>query len=101
MQSSHHYLELAWASLRLPLLFALVLIFRQKIIAEILSVVGIKHATLFAINVMSTPVSRSIYFCLMFAALLLVVRFTKRLSLLNAYLLTCIVAAALIGAAFF
>ena len=70
MQSSYRYLELAWASLRLPLLFVLVLIFRQKIIDAILSIVEILDATLFAIDVMSTPVSRSIYFCLMVAALL-------------------------------
>jgi hypothetical protein len=100
MQSSHRYLELAWASLRLPLLFALVLIFRQKIIAAILSIVGIERATMSAINVMSTPVSRSIYFCLMLASLLVFVMLTKRLSPPNAYLLTCCVAAALIGAAF-
>ena len=99
MQSSYRYLELAWASLRLPSLFVLVLIFSQKIIAVILIIVGIPRATFFGINVMSTPVSRSIYFCLMVTALLLVVVFTNRLSMLYAYLLTCCVAAALIGAA--
>jgi hypothetical protein len=97
MQSSYRYLELAWASLRLPLLFVLVLIFRQKIIDAILSIVGILDATLFAIDVMSTPVSRSIYFCLMVAALLWVVMSTSRLSMANGYLLTCSVAAVLVA----
>src|SRR5262249_36025280 len=97
MQSSYRYLELAWASLRLPLLFVLVLIFRQKIIDAILSIVGIVDATLFAIDVMSTPVSRSIYFCLMVAALLWVVMSTSRLSMANGYFLTCSVAAVLVA----
>jgi hypothetical protein len=100
MQFSHRYLELTWASLRLPLLFALMLIFRQKIIAAILSVLGIERPTMFAINLMSTPVSRSIYFCLMLVALLGFAMFTKRLSLRNSYFLIYCVAAALIEAAF-
>ena len=86
MHSSQRYLELAWASLRLPELLVLVLIFRQKIIAAIVSILEIERPTMFAINLMSTPVSRSIYFWLMLAALLGFGMFTNRFRLPSSYL---------------
>lgn len=93
-------LALAWALLRFPLLLALVFLMRHQIIAAIFSIFGIRRPTLFAINILSTPVSRAIYFLVLVTLLLLCVVVTKRLSLSIAYLLILFAGFILIVATF-
>lgn len=54
--------NVAWPLLRLPLVLVLLFIFRGQFATIVFKIVGLDRATLFAINVLSTPVSRGLYF---------------------------------------
>jgi hypothetical protein len=83
-------LQFAWAAFRLPVLLLIFLLFRHQIIEGTLAVLGEGKATLFAIDVLSTPAVRFIFMCAMLLALLLCAILTRNLSLWSAYGVVCV-----------
>jgi DNA-binding beta-propeller fold protein YncE len=87
--SSYSVLASTWEILRLPALLLIFLVFRRPIQGFVVEVFDLSRATLFIINVLSTPVCRAIYFAVSSLTLLLCA-FTSR-SLGRAYLITSFV----------
>jgi hypothetical protein len=94
--------NVAWPILRLPLLMALLFMFRRPIAAIVFSIFGLDRATLFVINLLSTPESRGLYFCALLIILLTCVAVSRRSSLLMTYIIIATVGSVLfIGACYF
>jgi hypothetical protein len=100
-ERQHSILELAWATLRLPLLLIIAFLFRQQIIDAVIVVIGVGKATLLAIDVLSIPATRVLFLCAMATILLICAAFTKNLSLFKSYVIICAVGFALIAVAIY
>jgi hypothetical protein len=94
-------LALAWGVLRLPLILAVLFLLRRQIFAVVLNVMGLERPTFFAIDLLSTPASRGVFFLTLVILLLLCIGVTRRMSLTTAYLVTVFVGWALVALTFF
>lgn len=92
----HAALGVAWPLLRLPLLLVLLFIFRSQLAPIVFKIVGLGRATIFVVNVLSTPAARGLYFLVSLLVLFGCVVISRRRNLVAAY---AIVAAA--GLVFF
>ena len=84
---SRRALAVAWLVLRLPLLFVFLFLLRYQLSSLVFGVVGLGRATLFVINVLSTPVSRVLYFGGSSIILMLCAIFTQYRTPRSAYFL--------------
>jgi DNA-binding beta-propeller fold protein YncE len=91
--NAHNNISIAWLALRLPLLMLLFFIFRSPVMSKVVEAHG---AVIFnAINLLSTPVSRSVFFILAVAILLLVTVLTRKRRQQTAFLTITLVGAIL------
>ena len=68
--TSARALVLSWGALRLPLIFFVLYVLKRQFTAAMLKVIGEERATLFVLNLLSTPLSRA--FCLAVIAIVLI-----------------------------
>jgi DNA-binding beta-propeller fold protein YncE len=94
-------LQFAWAVFRLPTLLLLIFVFRHQLIEVLLAVLGEGRSTLFAIDVLSTPVARLVFACAMLLTLLLCAILTRNLRLSSAYAIVCILGVTVMTAAIY